>query len=452
MDQPTLFELPERPATESPQIVLGKPRLRVAERRQVVMRMLSLDQMLPEDDDARMVWDFVCQTDLSKLYAQVEAVEGVAGRDATDPRILLALWLYATIKRIGSGRELARLCERHLAYQWICGDVTVNHRMLSDFRNQHQHVLNRLLTEQLAALMAAGVVTLESVAQDGMRVRAHAGASSFRTQERLEQYLEQARQRVAELEAELEADPAAGSRRQQAARERAARERAERVSAAQKACVELQLLKDQRGRDSLKHPARASVTDPEARKMKMADGGYRPAYNVQFATDTNSQVIVGMDVIQQGTDGGQLGPMIDQIEERTGIRPKNVLADGGFFSKDDLDELNDPEQGTRVYLPVRDEDKKRAADQDPFAPLSSDSRQVAEWRARMGTSEAKEIYKDRAATAECVNALARNRGLYQFPVRGLEKVKGVTLWYVLAHNMVRGRAVWAALRARPNRE
>lgn len=447
MEQSLLFELPECPATEPVPVAPGKPRLRVAEREQVVLRNLSLEQMLPADDDARMVWEFVCQTDLSELYDRILAVEGVAGRDATDPQILLALWLYATIKRIGSARELARLCERHVSYQWICGDVTVNHRMLSDFRSQHLEILNRLLTEQLAALLAAGAVTLESVAQDGMRVRANAGASSFRSQERLDQFLAQARQRVDELQAELETDPAATTRRQQAARARAARERLERVAAAREVCAELQLLKNKRGGDSLKHPARASTTDPDARKMKMADGGFRPAYNVQFATDTDSQIIVGVDVIQQGTDGGQLGPMVEQIAERTGRRPRNMLADGGFSSTDEVEELNDPEQGTRVYLPVREEEKKRAAGQDPFAPLPGDSPHVAEWRTRMGTPEAKEKYKDRAATAECVNALARNRGLNQFPVRGLAKVKCVALWYVLAHNMVRGRAIWAVLRA-----
>ena len=177
--------------------------------------------------------------------------------------------------------------------------------------------------------------------------------------------------------------------------------------------------------------------------MKMADGGFRPAYNVQFATDTQSQVIVGVDVTNQGTDAGQLVPMVEQIEQRTGVRPEEMLVDGGFNNKDALQQLNDPEQGYKVYLPVKEEEKQRAKGQDPFAPRPGESPELTEWRTRMGTDEAKAIYKERASTAECVNALARQRGLQQFRVRGLPKVRTIALWFALAHNVRR----WAMLRA-----
>jgi transposase len=441
----TLFELPERPAPEAAPAVPAKPRLRLAEREQVVIRTLSLDQMLPDDDEARVVWDFVCQSDLSPLLAEVRAVEGHVGRNATDPRILYSLWLFATLKGVGSARELDRLCVKHLSYQWICGDVSVNYHLLADFRVQHAEVLNQLFTEQVAALMHAGAVTLERVAQDGVRVRADAGRSSFRRAATLEECLAEAQQRVAELQRELEQDPAALSRREKAARQRAARERLERVKAAQEACAEVQAAKEKRGGDSLKNAARASTTDPEARNMKMANGGYNPAYNVQFSTDTASQVIVGVDATNQGTDGGQMVPMVEQLEQRTGVRPDEVLVDGGFATTEGIQHINDPqEDGTKVYTPVKAEEKQRQRGDDPFAPRRGESPELTEWRTRMGTDEAKLIYKERASTAECVNALARQRGLQQFRVRGLAKVRTVAILFALAHNLHR----WGTLRAK----
>ncbi len=423
----------------------GIPRLRVACRDQVVMRMLALDQMLPAEDEARTVVAFVEQADLSELYDSIRAVEGGPGRSPIDPQILLSLWLYATIKGVGSARALERQCQFHLAYQWICGDVSVNYHTLSDFRVDHAEVLDRLLTQQIAQLMSVGAVTLERVAQDGVRVRASAGTSSFRRKPTLEECLIAAEAQVTSLQEEVRNDPGAATRREQAARVRAAREREQRVRDALAACAEVQAAKEQRGRGSLKQPARGSTTDPDARKMKMPDGGTRPAFNVQFATDTASQVIVGVDAINAGTDHGQLGPMSQQIESRTGQRPAAHLADGGFASEEDLEELNDPGDGPKLYLPVRDAQKKQSQGVDPFTPLPSDSPARAEWRQRMGTEAAQAIYNERASTAECVNALARQRGLTQFRVRGLAKVKILATWFALAHNVLR----WAFFQTRP---
>jgi transposase len=438
-----LFDVPDSPPVETPSPKGGKPRLRLAERDQVVIRTLSLDQMLPFDDEARLVWDFVCQSDLSSMLAPIRAVEGHAGRDTTDPRILYALWLFATLKGVGSARELNRLCQRHLSYQWLCGEVTVNYHMLADFRIAHDAALSGLLSEQIAALISEGAVTLERVAQDGMRVRASAGKASFRRQTTLEECLQESEQHVAQLRQELEQDPGIASRREKAARKRAAEERVERVKAAMIACAEVHAAKQKRGGDSLKNPARASTTDPDARVMKMANGGYNPAFNLQFSTDTQSQVIVGVDVVNQGTDSGQMVPMVDQIEQRTGKRPTEILVDGGFANKDDIQQLNQPEQGTTVYAPVKEEEQQRAKGQDPFAPRPGESPELTEWRTRMGTDEAKVVYKDRASTAECVNALARQRGLQQFLVRGLNKVRTIAIWFALAHNLRR----WGTLRA-----
>jgi hypothetical protein len=248
----------------------------------------------------------------------------------------------------------------------------------------------------------------------------------------MKELLAEAQEQITALKAELNTDPAAASRRQQAARERAARERAERVQAALGQFAAVEAAK----KPAKKDQARVSTTDPEARVMKMANGGFNPAYNVQFATDTESQIITGVDVINSGSDRGQLAPMVEQHAERYDERPQAMLADGGFAKNEDI--ATSAAQGTLVYAPVQ---QAKKADIDPHTPRAHDTPAVAAWRERMATDEAKEIYKERASTAECVNALARNRGLQQFRVRGRPKVLAVVLWYVLAHNLMRAETL-----------
>jgi len=409
-------------------------RFQRAKRRQMEWRPLSLDQMLPEEHTVRLVWAYVEALDLSELYERIRAVEGQPGRDPIDPRILLALWLYATIDGVGSARRLEGLCKEHTAYLWICGDVTVNHHTLSDFRVHNVQFLDRLLTQSVATMLHQGLIELTRVAQDGMRVRASAGSSSFRRKPSLEKCLAEAEKHLEELKQEAEADGSTEDRRVKAARERAARERIEKVQAALEERKKLVPKKERRKKGSGEQ-ARASTTDPEARKMKMGDGGFRPAYNVQFATTTDSLVIIGVDVTNEGTDGGQIGPMFNQLEERYQELPDDYLADCGFVHLDDIAKLGSA--GTNIYMPVRNEEKKRAKGLNPHAPTKGDSEEVKQWRARMGTDAAKEIYKQRTATAEFPNAGCRNRGLTQFRVRGLLKVKAVSLWQALAHNFQR---------------
>jgi hypothetical protein len=316
--------------------------------------------------------------------------------------------------------------------------VSVNHHSLSDFRVGHVEFLDRLLTESVAVLMQQGAVELKRVAQDGMRVRASAGAASFRRQPSLTKCLRQAEEQVERLRRELEDDPEATSRRQKAARQRAAEERRRRVEAALVELPKVAAKKKAAERDK----ARVSTTDPEARVMKMADGGFRPAYNAQLAVDTASQIIVGVEVSQQGTDPGHLVPMTEQIRSRYGKVPHETLADGGFAAHADI--LGAEALGTTVFAPVT---TPRDPRRDPHQPLPDDPPAIADWRQRMGTPAAREIYRERAATVECVNALARNRGLRQFPVRGIEKARATLLWLVLTHNLLRSRTLPAALPA-----
>jgi transposase len=437
--------LPEQIAAARP---VGVPRLRQAERRQVSLRPVSLEDLLPPDHRARFVWAFAERLDLTALYRAIKAVEGHPGHPPADPRILLALWLYATVEGVGSARELDRLCREHIGFEWLCGGVGMNHTTLAEFRVAHGTVLERLLVDSFAAMVKTGHASLERVAQDGMRVRAAAGAASFRRPASLERCHAAAAAEVARLRAELEADPGALSRRQAAARQRAAVDRERRVAAALAVAGQLAAKRqaerrrqdqappkaeDDEGEAAAKPPPepRVSTTDAEARVMKMPDGGFRPAFNLGFASDPRSTMIAAVTLDNTGSDKGQLRPMSDRLAEVYGQRPGEHLVDGGFTKLADIEAL--AAAGVAVFAPVP---KPRDAARDPHAPRDGDGPGVAAWRRRMGGEAAKAVYKERAATAECVNAQCRNRGLLRFLVRGLEKAKAVGLWHALAHNMI----------------
>lgn len=417
-------------------------RLRLPERHQVEIRCLALDQLLPDEHQARLVWAYVEGLDLTPLYQAIQARQGVAGRDANDPRILMALWLYATLDGVGSARRLDQLCQESLPYQWLAGGVSMNYHSLADFRVEHVQRLEQLLTDGVAALLHQGLVSLTRVAQDGMKVRASAGSSSFRRRPTLAQCLEQAQAQVAAVKTANDEDAAAVSRRQQAARQRAAQERQQRIEKALQEAEQLAQRRQEveRSKGVPAKPERASTTDPEARTMKMGDGGFRAAYNAQFATTTTGGVIVGVAVTSSGSDSAQMPRMVEQLHQRYRRVPREMLVDGGFATLEDIQTVH-AEHGVKVYAPIKDEDKKRARGVEPFAPRPRDKEGVALWRQRMGTAEAQGIYRERACAAEWVNAMARNRGLYQVRVRGRLKVLAVLLWQALAHNLLRAAAL-----------
>lgn len=416
--------------------VQGKPAPRVSspDRSRVDPNPKRIDELIPPDHKARFVWALVEDLDMTELYEEIESVEGHAGRPAIDPRILVALWLYGTDEGIASAHELARRCIDCDPYKWICGGVHVNYHTLADFRVQHPQWLGQQVVAQIAALRAEGLVNLDKLGQDGMRVRANAGNDSFKKAEKLSQLLDEAEQQWDRLQDEFE-QTQQSSPRERAAAERAARERIERIKQAQE---EVQQVAEQREKRKKGdgETARASTTDPEARRMKMGDGGTRPAYNVQLDTDLDSLVIVGVDVVQAGSDSGQMEPMVQQIEADQGPLPEDgeYYVDGGFASNADLESLG--QRGVTVFAPVKAVEKKKQKGEDPYAPKRGDTPHVASWRQRMGSAEAQEKYKQRSKT-EFPNATCRNRGLQQFLVRGLAKVKTVVLWYVLIHNLLR---------------
>jgi transposase len=404
------------------------------------MQLLSLDQWLDAEHRVRSVWQYVESLDLSELYASIKAVEGHVGRDAIDPRILFALWLFGTLEGVSSARRLAELTTRDVPYLWICGGVSVNYHRLSDFRAEHGDLLERILTDSIAVLLHEGLVTLQTVAQDGMRVRASAGVGSFRRASSLEEAQRKAAAHMDEVRRQNDQDGDGGDRRRQAARERAAREKHERIERARAAMEDLQKRYARRSSGTPRSEPRASTTDPEARRMKMADGGFRPALNVQFVSDGGAQVIVTVDATSQGSDAGLMRPRYDDLCARYGVVPQNYLVDGGFSKKEDV--IHVEGAGTKVHAPLYAEERQLAAGADPYAARANEGPEVTAHRQRMGTVEGKAVYQRRAAIAEFPNADCRNRGLLQFRVRGLVKAKAQALWHALAFNFLRlGRLV-----------
>lgn len=411
-----------------------------ADRSQVDPNPKTLDELIPEHDPARLVWELVQELDMTPLYEKIKAVEGHPGRTPIDPRILVALWLYATIEGIASARELGRRCYRDDPFKWLRGGVDVNYHTLSDFRTAHGDWLEQQIVDVVAVLMRQGLIDLNRVGQDGMRVRASAGSSSFKKQEKLQEFTQQAQEQWDRLEKEFKNGSPELSARQLAGRERAARERLERLQRAKEERKKVEAAREARKKGDGRN-ARASTTDPEARRMKMGDGGYRPAYNVQFATTLDTLVITGVDVINAGSDGGQMDPMVERIEQQQGELPDEYYSDGGFSTKEDIEKLGG--RGVSVYTPVKEAERQQREAKDPYSRRRGESPELGQWRQRMGTEEAKAKYRQRSK-CEWSNAVCRNRGMYQFLVRGLAKVKALVLWYVLAHNLLRAVALRAA--------
>src|ERR1700675_2987175 len=375
-------------------------RLRKAERLQLSMEPHCIDDLVGALHPVRTVMAVVEKLEVSGFCEPIRAREGQAGRDATDPRLLVGLWLYGCTRGIGSARELARRCEESAPFRWLCG---------------------------------------------GVRVRVSAGSSSFRREERLQQLLEQARQQVMELRKQLEspAESAAVTARQKAARKRAAESRQQRL---EQAIAQLPELKQKQAEAAqragkgkcgdqirAKQP-RVITTDAATRVMKMANGGYSPGVNVQLATDTQSRAILGVEVSNEGSDSAGLSePMRQQVEKRTGGKVEQHLLDGGYLRTEDIVQAH--QQGVELFVPSKPARNPQNRGRE-LEPKPSDSEAVQAWKQRMASKEGQEIYKQRAATSETVNADLRTyRGLAPFTVRSLNKIKCVTLWCALAYNL-----------------
>lgn len=467
----------------------AKPRLIPVDRNQMRIVPVDVERLIPDDHEARAIWEFVGRLDLSSYYSEIGSIEGDAGRPAYDPRVLVSLWLYALSKGVGSAREIARRTEYDPAFQWIAAMEIINYHTLSDFRVDHRKYLDQLFVQTLGIMSAEGLITLERVMHDGTKIKACAGADSFRREERIKQHLKAAEEQIRTLRESPEEEMGL---RQKKARERVAREKKERM---ERALSELAKIRD-----------RASITDPDSRIMKQSDGGYAPSYNLQVSTDS-SGIIVAQGVSQRPEDCHELLPAMQRIEENAGKAPAQIIADGGYTTRENIMAMDEKEtdfigsydgrgkkkpmhdfhrdkfaydEKSGIYIcpqgkTLRLQSKNRSASatdyvyrarvgdcrscpsKDKCCPRTKNRRvvrtvdhpAVTAFLEKMKTDKAKEIYKTRGPVAEFTNAWIKSKiGLRAFRLRGLLKVSIEALWACLTYNIQQ----WIRLSWRPGLE
>jgi transposase len=493
------------PAASTPPANPARARVKPVDRSQLTWQMLDVERLIEPDHAARAIWELVGRLKLAGFYAAIEAVEGAAGRTPWDPRLLVSLWIYAYSRGISSAREIARRCGYEPAFQWLCGLGEINHHTLSDFRVAHDASLRELFVQVLGVLSSEGLVSLERLMHDGTKIKACAGADSFRREERLQEHWEAARQQVEAMADPRQEEPA----RKRAAQQRAVRERQQRL---EQALEEVQKVRAAKRAD--KEQARASQSDPQARIMKQSDGGYAPSYNVQLSTEASNRIIVGAGVSQSGSDYGQLIGAVAQVAANLGQKPAQVVVDGGFTSRENI--LAMAEQGVDFIgsLPAANpssanqQRQRGVTEQFSLDKFSYDARQdtyrcpageslrhkgrefspgvvihqyrakpetcaacqfgsqccpgnqhwgrsvvraehsevVRQFAEKMETEEGKALYRQRGAVAEFPNAWIKEKlGLRQFRVRGLAKALLEVLWACLTYNIQQ----WIRLSWRP---
>lgn len=417
-------------------------KLRKPCRSQMEMRMDCLDQLIPLYHRARCIWEFVDMMDTTPCFAKINTFQGEAGRSATSPKVLFALWLYSILDGNSSSRKLEELCNNHNAYKWIAGGVPINRTMLADFRSNNPSKFEDLLTNCLAVMIKTGLIRDEDFSQDGTRVKSNAGFGSYRREDSLQELKAEMTERIKQLDAENTISTHAYDTRKRVAQERFARERMEKINEALESLEKARREKEENGKKYRHYPAeeelqevRASTTDPDVRKMKMGDGGFRLAYNVQFATGMDSRVIYGVDVVNTldpGTAPRMMAKVHAKLNKLNQATPRNWIGDAAYSRKEDVEVAAQMFPNCRYYAPP-----KTRKGIDPKKHLKNDSEAVKKWRDMIGKEEVEEIYGKRCSTAEFSNAQIKNRGLREFLVRGLAKVKGQAILHAIAQNASR---------------
>lgn len=411
-------------------------------RNQIEMHINSLDMLLPSDHKARDIWEFVDQMDTRACFANIKTFFGKTGRSATSPKILFALWLYSILDGNTSARKLDELCKNHNVYKWLAGGVSINRTMLAEFRAIDPMIFEDLLTSCLAVMLQAGLINDTDFAQDGTRIKANAGFNSYRREEALQALKAEIKAYIKQLNAENIDCTNTHAKREKAKEARIANERLSRVEEALKTLEKERDLKETNGKSYGEPPTdedlknvRASTTDPDVRKMKMGDGGYRLAYNVQFATGLDSRTIYGVDVVttlDPGTSPRMMCKVHSRLEKLCMSPAENWIADAAFSAKEDVNVNAELFPSCRYFAPP-----KPRKGIDPKKHRRSDSEAIKKWRDMIGTEEVEDLYKLRCSTAEFSNAQVKNQGLREFSVRGQFKVKGMAILHAIAQNVSR---------------
>lgn len=401
-----------------------------------------IDDLIPEDHKARTVWDFVSNMDLRACFETINSFKGQSGRNAIDPKILLTLWIYTIIDGNCSARKLEELCKNHNVYKWICAGVSVNRTSLAEFRSLNPRKFDDLLTKCLAVMVKNGLISDSDFSQDGTRIKANAGNNSFHRENSLKKLEEEMIVYIEHLTKEEKANPDAYEQRKLQTRTRHAIDKKNRVASAIRSLEEARcekIVNNTRSRTKVTEKdlseVRASTTDPEVRRMKLGDGGFRLAYNVQFATGLDSRVIYGVDVVKT-LDPGTQPRLMYQVQERLKklnlAEIKRWIADAAYSAKNDIITVAALFKGCFYYAPPK---PKKGA--DPKKYLKSDCEVIKKWRDSIDSEEAIELYRKRCSTAEFSNMQVKNHGLNAFLVRGLLKVKGMSFLHAIAMNVIR---------------
>jgi transposase len=312
-----------------------KARTIPTDREQQVLRIVDVDGLIEPGHTARLIWEFLDSQNLEQFYERIKAVDGVAGRQCWDPKVLMTLWIYAYSEGISSAREISKLCQYHPAFQWITGLGVVNHSNLSQFRIQHGKALHNLFVEVLGALRSQDLIPLTTVMHDGTRIEANASSSSFRRQPTIQEHLRVAEEHVKRMEAAGESETLTQT---EGAKLRRARQKTEKLRLA---AAELEKVRAVKSGDKEKQEARVSTTDPESRIMKHSNGGFEPSYNAQISTDAANKIIVGVEISQSGNDVGELVRGVCTLEQNTGKLPAQIVVDGGYVSAANISAMQD---------------------------------------------------------------------------------------------------------------
>jgi transposase len=491
----------EAQAKQESETSVGKPRYEVIDREQLCWRPIDIERLIGAEHPARAVWEFIGRLDLSPYQEDARAVEGKAGRPGWEPRLLVSLWVYGYSQGIGSARGIEELCQWEPAYQWLTGSRVINAHTLSDFRVKHDTALNGLFVQTLGLLSADGLITLERVMQDGTKIRAKAAADSFRRQQRVEQTLKEAKAQVAAVEAMSEEE---GSRRMAKARQRAARERQERLEQALKEFDQLEKEdkdKEQRRVSTsdpearvMKQPGGGYAPSYNVQIDTDAKNGVVVAVGVVQAGNDFEQLEPGVDRVEHNlketpkevvTDAGYVSKdTIVAMKERAieYIAPCVDEAGKGQSSYDNRGVSAEYHSSRFIYdaqtnsylcpqgkilsyegkeqrhlqVSYRYRAKRLDCEGCPMKSQccpgnrvvgrsvhrSEELAQVAEFRHKMQSEEARAIYKTRAQIAETPNLWIKEKfKLRQFSVRGLAKVGMEALWACLTYNI----RVWMRL-------
>lgn len=417
-------------------------KLKTSCRHQLEFQFRCLDDLVAEDHRVRLIWDFVSNMDLSACSDDIISLKGNAGRSSTDPKILLTLWIYTIIDGNSSARRLEELCDNHDVYKWICGGVSVNRTTLAEFRSKNPRKFDELLTTCIAVMVKNDLVSDSDFSQDGTRIKANAGCNTFHREDSLKELETKISQHIDSLRKEEKASLNAYENRKLAKKERIALEKQQRVQDALRNLEEARCAKintSQTTGNKLTEAeltdVRASTTDPQVRKMKMGDGGFRLAYNVQFATGLDSRVIYGVDVVNTldpGTAPRLMAIVHDRLQGLKLGKIKTWIADAAYSAKNDIMKVANLFPECFYFAPP-----KPRKGIDPKKPVKGDCEAIKKWREMIGSDQVKELYKRRCSTAEFSNMQVKNHDLTEFPVRGMSKVKGVAILHAISHNVMR---------------